>query len=113
MSDEVAAAGELDLAEFAEEIGTEGPVTIAGLATRGGPVDGVRPVMAPGGIVSFTPDEMTIRCGAGTPMETLDEELARARPRRGRLWFSEPERHEVELPDGAGRRILLAFPGEG
>lgn len=73
MSDEQHA---LDLGEFAEEIGTEGPVTIAGLATRGGPVEGVRPVMAPGGIVSFTPDEMTVRCGAGTPMEQLDEALA-------------------------------------
>ena len=67
---------ELDLSEFAEEIGAEGPITIAGLATRGGPVDGVRPVMAPGGIVSFTPDEMTVRCGAGTPMIELDEALA-------------------------------------
>jgi glycolate oxidase FAD binding subunit len=67
---------ELDLSEFAEEIGAVGPITIAGLATRGGPVDGVRPVMAPGGIVSFTPDEMTVRCGAGTPMAELDEALA-------------------------------------
>ena len=41
------------------------------------------------------------------------EELERARPRLGRLGFAEPERHEVELPDGAGRRILLAFAGEG
>ncbi len=69
---------ELDLSEFAEEIGPEGPVTIAGLATRGGPVDGIRPVMAPGGIVGFTPDEMTVRCGAGTPMEELDETLSSA-----------------------------------
>ena len=42
-----------------------------------------------------------------------DEELEKARPRLGRLGFAEPERHEVELPDGAGRRILLAFAGEG
>jgi FAD/FMN-containing dehydrogenase len=69
---------ELDLGEFAEEIGPDGPVTIAGLATRGGPVEGVRTVMAPGGIVSFTPDEMTVRCGAGTPMEELDEVLGAA-----------------------------------
>mgnify|MGYP001826295995 CR=1 FL=1 len=69
---------ELDLAEFAEEIGRDEPVTIAGLATRGGPVDGVRVVMAPGGIVAFTPDEMTVRCGAGTPMEELDEVLSSA-----------------------------------
>ena len=70
--------GELDLTDFAEEIGADGPVTIAGLATRGGPVDDVRPVMAPGGIVSFAPDEMTVRCGAGTPMEELDEALSGA-----------------------------------
>ena len=70
------ARGELDLGEFAEEVGADDPVTVAGLATRGGPVEGVRPVMAPVGIVSFTPDEMTVRCGAGTPMEELDEALA-------------------------------------
>lgn len=69
---------ELDLTAFADEIGADGPVTIAGLSTRGGPVDGVRTVMAPGGIVAFTPDEMTIRCGAGTPMEELDEALSSA-----------------------------------
>lgn len=68
----------MDLNEFAEEIGAEGPVTIAGLSTRGGPVDGVRTVMAPSGIVEFVPDEMTIRCGAGTPMEELVATLADA-----------------------------------
>lgn len=66
----------MDLNEFAEEIGRDDPVTVAGLATRGGPVDGVRPVMAPVGIDRFTPDEMTIQCGAGTPMEVLVGELA-------------------------------------
>lgn len=66
----------MDLTDFAEEIGVEGPVTIAGLATRGGPVDEVRPVMAPPGIDWFTPDEMTVQCGAGTPMEELAGELA-------------------------------------
>ena len=66
----------MDLTEFAEEVGADGPVTIAGLATRGGPVDGVRPVMAPTGIDRFTPDEMTVQCGAGTPMEVLVGELA-------------------------------------
>lgn len=66
----------MDLSEFAEEIGRDDPVTVAGLATRGGPVDGVRPVMAPVGIDRFTPDEMTIQCGAGTPMEVLVGELA-------------------------------------
>lgn len=68
----------MDLSEFAEEIGDAGPVTVAGLATRGGPVDGVRPVMAPGGIDWFRPDEMTVQCGAGTPMEELVEALGAA-----------------------------------
>jgi glycolate oxidase FAD binding subunit len=68
----------VDLTEFAEEIGTDGPVTIAGLATRGGPVDGVRPVMAPAGFDWFRPDEMTVQCGAGTPMEDLVSVLADA-----------------------------------
>jgi FAD/FMN-containing dehydrogenase len=66
----------VDLDEFAEEIGAAGPVTIAGLATRGGPVDGARPVMAPGGIDWIEPEEMTVQCGAGTPVEVLDAELA-------------------------------------
>jgi FAD/FMN-containing dehydrogenase len=66
----------MDLTEFAEEIGADGPVTIAGLATRGGPVDAARTVMAPVGIDRFTPDEMTVQCGAGTPMEELVGELA-------------------------------------
>lgn len=66
----------MDLTEFAEEIGADGPITIAGLATRGGPVDDVRTVMAPGGIESLQVEEMTVRCGAGTPVEELDAALA-------------------------------------
>jgi glycolate oxidase FAD binding subunit len=66
----------MDLAEFAEEIGPEDPVTIAGLSTRGGPVDGVRVVMAPNEIVSVKPDEMTVQCGAGLPVDELDAALA-------------------------------------
>jgi FAD/FMN-containing dehydrogenase len=66
----------VDLTEFAEEVGESGPVTIAGLSTRGGPVDGVRTVMAPVGIEDVQPDEMTVRCGAGTPVAELDTVLA-------------------------------------
>jgi glycolate oxidase FAD binding subunit len=66
----------MDLSEFVSEIGPTEPVTIAGLATRGGPVDGVRTVMAPVGIESIQPDEMTVRCGAGTPVDELDDALA-------------------------------------
>lgn len=66
----------MDLTEFAEDVGEERPVSVAGLATRGGPVDGVHTVMAPVGIESVQPDEMTVRCGAGTPVEELDDALA-------------------------------------
>lgn len=66
----------MDLSDFAEEVGRDGPVTIAGLATRGGPVERVRPVMAPVGIESILPDEMTIRCGAGTSVAEIDDALA-------------------------------------
>jgi glycolate oxidase FAD binding subunit len=66
----------VDLAEFAEEVGDDGPVTIAGLSTRGGPVDGVRVVMAPTGIDWVRPEEMTVQCGAGVPVNELDEALA-------------------------------------
>jgi FAD/FMN-containing dehydrogenase len=66
----------VDLSEFAEEIGDHGAVTVAGLATRGGPVDGVRPVMAPVGIDWVKPEEMTLQCGAGTPVEEVDAALA-------------------------------------
>jgi FAD/FMN-containing dehydrogenase len=67
---------EPSIEEFAAEIGPLGPVTVAGLATRGGPVDGVRTVMAPVGIVEVKPEEMTIRCGAGTPVDAVDAALA-------------------------------------
>ena len=66
----------MDLSEFEEEVGSSGPVTIAGLATRGGPVDGVRTVMAPVGIDWIQPDEMTLQWGAGTPVEEVDAALA-------------------------------------
>jgi len=66
----------MDLNDFAEEIGSSGPVTIAGLATRGGPVEGVRTVIAPVGIEWVQPAEMTVCCGAGTPVEDVDAALA-------------------------------------
>ena len=71
-------SGDLEpsLDEFAAEVGASGPVTVAGLATRGGPVEGVRTVMAPSGVADVQPAEMTVRCGAGTPVAVLDEALA-------------------------------------
>ncbi|HUC31962.1 MAG TPA: FAD-binding protein [Ilumatobacteraceae bacterium] len=66
----------IDLAAFAVEVGTDGPVTIAGLATRGGPCPGVRTVRAPAGIAWIQPDEMTACCGAATPVDELVDALA-------------------------------------
>lgn len=68
--------GVIDLAAFASEVGTDGPVTIAGAGTRGGPVDGVRCVRPPSGIDWVQPDEMTVCCGAGTPVDDLVAALA-------------------------------------
>lgn len=61
----------MDLSDFAASVGAVGAVTIAGRHTRGGPVEGVRTVAAPAGIVSLDPEEMTVRCGAGTPVDEL------------------------------------------
>ena len=65
----------MDLTAFAETIGTSGPVTIAGLSTRGGHVQGVRIVQAPSGIIEYNPAEMTLRCGAGTAMDEIEMAL--------------------------------------
>lgn len=62
--------------EFADTVGGEGHVTISGSATRGGPVPGVRAVVAPVGIEWVQPAEMTIRCGAATTMAAIDATLA-------------------------------------
>lgn len=65
----------MDLTAFADSVGQTGPVTITGLGTRGGPVDGVRTVGAPAGIDRVQPAEMTVSCGAGTPVAELDDAL--------------------------------------
>lgn len=65
----------MDLNEFAERVGTAGRVSVRGRSTR--PViriDGItvdRVVTAPSGIVEYHPDEMTITCGAGTPLDEI------------------------------------------
>ncbi|MEP7046590.1 MAG: FAD-binding protein [Ilumatobacteraceae bacterium] len=66
----------MDLTEFADDVGASDPVTISGLGTRGGAVAGVRTVRAPSGIEWIQADEMTMRCGAGTPIDDLDAALA-------------------------------------
>lgn len=71
----------LDLAEFADRVGTDGAVTCVGSGSRAraGVVGGVDPgrlVSAPASIVSYAADEMTVCCGAGTPVDELQAELA-------------------------------------
>ncbi|MFZ4717777.1 MAG: FAD-binding protein [Ilumatobacteraceae bacterium] len=66
----------IDLDSFAAEVGADGPVTVTGAGSRGGPVDGVRCVRAPAGIDWVQPDEMTVCCGAGTPVDELVDALA-------------------------------------
>jgi glycolate oxidase FAD binding subunit len=61
----------IDLDTFAAAVGTDGPVTIAGLGTRGGAVAGVRVVTAPAGVEWVQADEMIVSCGAGTPVDQL------------------------------------------
>ena len=66
----------MDLTAFRDEVGASDPVTIVGLASRGGGVPGVRAVRAPSGIDWVQPDEMTVSCGAGTPVDELVDALA-------------------------------------
>ena len=70
------------LADFAAEVGEEGPVAVRGGGTRwaagGGPDPGTREVRAPSGIVAFTPEEMTVTVRAGTSVAELHEVLAAA-----------------------------------
>ena len=65
-----------DVAAFTLEVGTDGPVTVAGTGTRGGATPGIRTVRAPAGIDWIQPAEMTIRCGAGTSVAEVDAALA-------------------------------------
>jgi FAD/FMN-containing dehydrogenase len=69
-------AFDASVAMFADAVGDADVVTVSGLATRGGPVPGVRTVSAPSGIDWIQPAEMTIRCGAATPVADLDAALA-------------------------------------
>jgi FAD/FMN-containing dehydrogenase len=65
----------VDLSAFAEAVGEQDPVGVVGAGTRGAPPGG-RQVRAPGGIAEYQPEEMTVRCGAGTPVEELAAALA-------------------------------------
>lgn len=52
------------------------PVWIAGHGSRILAPEAIRTVRAPTGVRSFVPDEMTVSCGAGTPVEELQSALA-------------------------------------
>jgi FAD/FMN-containing dehydrogenase len=71
------------LVSFAAEVGTDGPVCVAGGRTQwqvgGPPAAGVREVTAPAGVVSHLPAEMIVRVRAGTTVAELDRVLAGAR----------------------------------
>lgn len=69
---------DVTIEEFAAAVGAEGEVSVQGLASRGGAVDGVRAVTAPAGISRIDAAEMVVECGAGTPMEELSGALAEA-----------------------------------
>ena len=68
------------LADFAAEVGPDGPVGVRGGGTRryvGGEVaPGTREVRAPEGIVALEPAEMTVRARAGTSVSELHRALA-------------------------------------
>jgi len=70
------------LDEFAQEVGSEGGVAIAGNRTRwsfgGTPDAAARVVAAPRGVVDYKPEEMTVTVRAGTSVADLHSELAQA-----------------------------------
>ncbi|MEM7272481.1 MAG: FAD-binding protein [Actinomycetota bacterium] len=75
------------LAEFAADIGADGPIAVAGGRTRwelgGALADGTRVVAAPTGIVEYIPDEMTVTVRAGTTVAELHRTLAERGQRTG------------------------------
>lgn len=85
------ATDDATLAAFANEVGAEGPVAIAGARTRwdvgGDLAEGARIIEAPTGIVEYVPAEMTVRVRAGTTVADLHEALA-----EHDQWTALPER---------------------
>ena len=78
----MSAPTDADVESFAVEIGPHDPVAVEGGRTRwdvGGPLaEHTRLVRAPVGIISYQPEEMTVRVRAGTTVEELHAELAAA-----------------------------------
>ena len=67
----------VDLSQFAESVGTAefGPLWIVGQQSRVVAPVHLRQVSAPAGIIDLQPEEMTVVCGAGTPIDELQTEL--------------------------------------
>jgi FAD/FMN-containing dehydrogenase len=65
------------LALFAAEVGSDGPVTVAGGRTQWGigglPSEEARQIAAPSGVVAHEPAEMIVRVRAGTVLQDLQE----------------------------------------
>ena len=70
---------DLTVDDFAAQIGSTEPVAVVGLGTRATPAVGVTHVNAPVGIDWIQPAEMTIQCGAGTPVDDVAAALAEYR----------------------------------
>ena len=86
------------VAEFATEVGTEGPVAIVGGRTQWGVGGeshaGTRLVRAPGGIVEHEPAELTVKVYAGTTLHELDAALA---PHGQMVPFDSPKPDEATV----------------
>ena len=69
----------MDLSELSAALRQPADDTVRprGLGSRSQPARG-REVVAPSGIVQFQPDEMTLRCGAGTPLDEVHAVAAEA-----------------------------------
>ncbi|WP_419553509.1 FAD-binding protein [Candidatus Poriferisodalis sp.] len=69
-----------EVTAFAREVGDSDPVTVVGARTHtrvgGESAAGTREVRAPAGVWEHEPSEMTVRCGAGTPVGELAAHLA-------------------------------------
>lgn len=69
-----------EVTSFARDVGEHDPVTVVGARTHwgfGGEADaGAREVRAPAGVWEHEPSELTVRCGAGTPVAELARHLA-------------------------------------
>ena len=61
-----------DFADEIKDVVSTSTSYIYGQNSRVGRIDDSRSVRAPMGIIDFQPDEMTVRCGAGTTLAELD-----------------------------------------